>query len=69
MRLGLRLIIAEDYCVKSTSVHAAQKGFRTYVVEDCTKGVEEASILRAREELKLAGVEYIHSSDVEKMFS
>ena len=50
-------------------MHAAQKGFKTYVVEDCTKGVEETSILRAREELKLAGVEYIHSSDVEKMFS
>ena len=50
-------------------MHAAQKGFKTYVVEDCTKGVEETSILRAREELKLAGVEYIHSSDVETMFS
>jgi hypothetical protein len=55
--------------VKSTSVHAAKKGFRTFVVGDCTRGVGEESVLRAREELKDVGVEYIHSSQIEKMFS
>jgi nicotinamidase/pyrazinamidase len=62
-------MVAEDYCVKNTSMDAAKKGFEVYVVEDCTRGVEEASIAQAREELKAAGVNYIHSTQIEEMFS
>lgn len=61
--------LAEDYCVKSTSVHAAKKGFATFVVEDCTKGVAEESVKKARKELEEAGVKYIHSSQIKEKIS
>jgi len=61
--------LAEDYCVKSTSVDAAKKGFGVYVVEDCTRGVDAASVAQGKKELKDAGVDYIHSTQIEKMFS
>jgi len=69
IRCWHRLMVAEDYCVKNTSMDAAKKGFEVYVVEDCTRGVEEASVAQAREELKAAGVNYIHSTQIEEMFS
>lgn len=62
------LIIAEDYCVKCTSVDAAKRGYRTVVVEDCTKGVAPDSTEAARKELKDEGVEYMSSSEVKKLF-
>ncbi|EMC99796.1 hypothetical protein BAUCODRAFT_63250, partial [Baudoinia panamericana UAMH 10762] len=35
--------LAFDYCVKHTAVDAAKKGFKTYVIEDATKGIERTS--------------------------
>lgn len=62
------LIVAEDYCVKSTALDAQERGFRTVVVEDCTKGVAPETTDKARSELASKGVEYMHSSAVEKLF-
>jgi nicotinamidase/pyrazinamidase len=31
--------LATDYCVKNTVIDGAEKGFETYVVADCVKGV------------------------------
>lgn len=44
--------LATDYCVKNTVVDGAAKGFETYVVSDCVKGVnlkptDSASAFRA----------------------
>ena len=44
--------LATDYCVKNTVVDGAAKGFDTYVVSDCVKGVnvkptDSATALRA----------------------
>lgn len=61
--------VAEDYCVKWTALDSRKRGFRTVVVEDCTKGVADESTETARQELKQAGVEYQHSSEVYKLFS
>lgn len=61
--------LAEDYCVKWTALDSRKRGFRTVVVEDCTKGVADESTETARQELKQAGVEYQHSSEVYKLFS
>jgi nicotinamidase-related amidase len=47
---------------------AKKRGFRTVIVEDCTKGVAPESTEVARKELKEAGVEYMHSSEVVKLF-
>ena len=61
-------MIAEDYCVKATALDAKERGYRTVIVEDCTRGVDEGSVGKAREEVKGKGVEYMHSSDVHKLF-
>jgi nicotinamidase-related amidase len=47
---------------------AQERGFRTVVVEDCTKGVAPETTDKARSELASKGVEYMHSSAVEKLF-
>lgn len=44
--------LATDYCVKNTVLDGAAKGFETYVVSDCVKGVnikqtDSATALRA----------------------
>jgi nicotinamidase-related amidase len=62
------LIVAEDYCVKCTSLDSKKRGFRTIVVENCTKGVAPDTTESARKELKGEGVEYMHSSEVKKLF-
>jgi len=63
------LIVAEDYCVKHTALDARGRGFKTVVIEDCTRGVAPETVEAARRELEQAGVEYMHSSEVKKMFS
>lgn len=47
---------------------ARERGFRTVVVEDCTKGVASDTTDKARSELVSKGVEYMHSSAVKKLF-
>jgi nicotinamidase/pyrazinamidase len=61
-------MVAEDYCVKSTALDAKERGYRTVIVEDCTRGVAEGSVVKARGEVKGKGVEYMCSSDVSKLF-
>jgi nicotinamidase/pyrazinamidase len=63
------MMVAEDYCVQKTCMDAAEKGFGVYIVEDCTRGVDETTIAQARKDLKAAGVKYIHSTQIEKIFS
>lgn len=48
---------------------AARIGFRTVIVEDCTKGVAPESTEAAKKELKEEGVEYMSSSEVKNLFS
>lgn len=38
------------------------------IVEDCTRGVAPDTTESARKELKNGGVEYMHSSEVKKLF-
>ena len=65
----IRVWLAEDYCVKSSSVDAVRMGLRTVIVRDCTRGVEPESTEAARKELQKEGVEYMNSSEVKKLFS
>ena len=60
--------LAEDYCVKCSSLDAKKRGFRTVIVEDCTRGVTPETTETARKELKDQGVEFMHSSAVKKLF-
>jgi len=58
--------LATDYCVKFTALDARQLGFRTYLVEDGSRGVElrPGDVPRAVEEMRTAGVEVLRSIEV-----
>jgi len=60
--------IAEDYCVKWSTLDARKRGFKAIIVEDCTKGVAEETTQEAMKECKAEGVEYMTSSEVKKLF-
>jgi nicotinamidase/pyrazinamidase len=58
--------LATDYCVKFTALDAVQLGFKTFVIEDASRGIN----LRPRDvsdsiaELKRAGVQVAQSAQV-----
>jgi nicotinamidase/pyrazinamidase len=58
--------LATDYCVKFTTLDAAELGFRTFLIEDGCRPVElqEGDDARAVEEMKSAGVTIIRSTDL-----
>jgi len=60
--------VAEDFCVKYTSLDSMKRGFRTVVLDDCTKGVAPDSTEEARKEMAKEGVEFMPSSAVEEFF-
>ncbi|HKC59859.1 MAG TPA: bifunctional nicotinamidase/pyrazinamidase [Myxococcales bacterium] len=59
--------LATDYCVKSTALDAARLGFRTFLVEDGSRGVElsKGDVARALDEARKGGVEIVQSGDVQ----
>jgi nicotinamidase/pyrazinamidase len=58
--------LATDYCVKWTALDALHLGFRTFVIEDATRGVElkPGDVAAALDEVRNAGGEIIRSRDV-----
>ena len=50
--------LAYDYCVKHTAIDAVEHGFRTFIVEDATKAVDqsEEALFALRKELQSNGV-------------
>jgi len=60
--------LATDYCVKYTALDAVQMGFKTFLVEDASRGVNLQSndVRKAIEEMKQAGVATVQSSDIIK---
>lgn len=59
--------LATDYCVKFTALDALRLGFRAFLVEDGSRGVElrPGDVERAVEEMRKAGVEVVRSADVQ----
>jgi len=51
--------LAADYCVFATAFDAAQEGFKTYIVEEGTKPVDESFWKEKKEELKSRGVDVV----------
>jgi len=41
--------LATDYCVRATAVDAAKFGFHTYVLRDCTRGVDPSTTAEAEQ--------------------
>jgi nicotinamidase/pyrazinamidase len=58
--------LATDYCVKFTALDAAQLGFKTWFIEDASRGVNlrENDVQKAIEEMKSAGVTVVQSTDL-----
>ena len=58
--------LATDYCVKFTALDAAQSGFKTYFIEDASRGVnlQPNDVKGAIVEMNRAGVATVQSADV-----
>jgi len=59
--------LATDYCVKFTALDAVRLGFRTFLVQDGSRGVElrAGDVARALDEARNGGVEVVQSSEVQ----
>jgi len=60
--------LATDYCVKFTALDAAQLGFKTYFVEDASRGVnlQPNDVNNAIAEMNRAGIATVQSADLLK---
>lgn len=56
--------LAGDYCVYYTSVDAVDSGFKTTLIEDATRSIDDTRFRSAVKELKEKGAEVIHSSSI-----
>ena len=58
--------LATDYCVKFTALDAAQMGFKTFFIEDASRGVNLQSndVANAVAEMTRAGIEVVQSRQV-----
>ncbi len=58
--------LAEDVCVRFTAEDAASLGFSTYVIADCTRGVNipDGSLSAARKSMQSKNIGYIQSADL-----
>ena len=57
------------YFSASTAFHAMELGFRTMVIEDCSRGIDENSIKAAYEKVRRRWGLIVHSSEVEKIIT
>ena len=58
--------IATDVCVYSTALHAVENGYRTYIVEDACRGVDEKNINLRLDELIEKKCSVVQSAEVKK---
>jgi exosome complex component RRP4 len=59
--------IATDVCVYSTALHAAEYGYRTYIIEDACRGVDEKNIHLRLDELLKRNCLVAQSSEVKNL--
>lgn len=58
--------LATDYCVKYTALDALSLGFKTWLLEDCSRGVNvnEGDVERAVEEMREKGVGVMQAKEL-----
>ncbi len=58
--------LATDYCVKFTALDAAQMGFKTYFIEDASRGVNlrPTDVPNAIVEMQRAGITVVQSAEL-----
>jgi len=59
--------IAYDVCVASTAFHAQELGFRTILVDDCSRGIKSEDIEKTKDKIKENNGCVIHSSEAKSM--
>lgn len=61
--------LAADYCVRFTAEDAAAEGFRTVIVEEGTRAVDEEGWRKVREEIEGKGVKVVrmHGEEVRRV--
>lgn len=60
--------VATDYCVKFTALDAKQAGFKTFLIEDASRGVnlQPGDVKNAVAKMKRAGIAIVQSEDILK---
>lgn len=58
--------VATEYCVKNTVLDAIKHGFKTYVLKDAIKGINEADSTAALEEMSQAGAILVELEDIKE---
>lgn len=60
--------LATDYCVKFTALDALSLGFRTFLIEDASRGVDlnKGDVKKAVAEMKAAGVGVVKAKEILK---
>ncbi|CEF62658.1 Isochorismatase-like domain-containing protein [Strongyloides ratti] len=56
--------VAYEYCVSSTANDASDLGFKTYLIKDCTKGLDFDEMKKAKEKMNERAVIEITSSEI-----
>lgn len=56
--------VATEYCVKNTVLDALKYGFRTYLLQDAIKGINEEDSKRAMEQMKNEGAILVQFKDI-----
>ncbi len=56
--------LAAEFCVHFTILDAAEQGFKTYLIEDGTRALNEADFRKAKENMRAKGVKIIKSKAI-----
>ncbi|KAI0137774.1 pyrazinamidase/nicotinamidase [Hypoxylon sp. NC0597] len=51
--------LAADYCVKNAAIDAAKEGFKTYLVEECTKAVDATAWPECKKSIEASGAKVV----------
>ncbi|KAI1804257.1 pyrazinamidase/nicotinamidase [Daldinia bambusicola] len=51
--------LAADYCVKHAAIDAAKEGFKTYLVEECTRAVDPSGWPECKKEIETSGAKVV----------
>ena len=61
--------LAIDYCVKYTTLHGLKKGYRFFVIEELSRGIDPETTARALDEMRREGAVMLKTLDIEKIRS
>ncbi|KAI0383659.1 pyrazinamidase/nicotinamidase [Hypomontagnella monticulosa] len=51
--------LAADYCVKNAAIDAAKEGFKTYLIEECTRAVDAPAWPECKKDIEASGAQIV----------